>query len=297
MIDDHSSDGSAAIARGFPCTILKSAMNVGPAAVRNIGAREARAPIFFFLDADILVEPDTLTKIAGTMAADSSLAALFGSYGKKTLPSDFCSRYKNLVHHYTHQHSRADAATFCSGFGAIRRDDFRRLGGFDPQCRFLEDIELGYRMNREGLRVRLCKDLQMTHCKRYTLASLVRSDLFGRAVPWTRLMIETGIYRNDLNTRWNNVLSVPAAFLLLASPAFPDPLLAAPILLCLFMALNAGLLQLTYSEGGLLFALQSCLMCWFGYLYSGIGVGVGLATCWRSRPRTVIDEARDFSES
>src|ERR1700740_836489 len=64
VIDDHSTDGSAASARRVPCTVLESAGNMGPAAARNTGAGEARGRIFFFLDADILVEPDTLSKIA-----------------------------------------------------------------------------------------------------------------------------------------------------------------------------------------------------------------------------------------
>jgi cellulose synthase/poly-beta-1,6-N-acetylglucosamine synthase-like glycosyltransferase len=235
--------------------------------------------------------------ITGAMATDVSLAALFGSYGKQTVPGNFFSRYRNLVHHYTHQRSCEDASTFCSGFGVIRREAFHRLGGFDPQCRFLEDIELGYRMNREGLRVRLCKDLQMTHCKRYTLASLVRSDLFRRTLPWTRLMLETGMVRNDLNTRWNNVLSVPVAFLLLITPALPAFLFAAPALVCSFIGLNAGLLSLTYAEGGLAFALQSCVMCWLGYLYSGAGVVLGLAAHWWHGPKTAVNSTSDLSES
>jgi GT2 family glycosyltransferase len=276
--DDHSSDGSAAIAHRFPCTVIQSAVNAGPAATRNAGAREARGRIYFFLDADVLVERDTLTKIARFLAADPDLAALFGSYRKETVPRDFFSRYKNLLHHYTHQHSREDASTFCGGFGAIRREAFQRLGGFDPQRRFLEDIELGYRMKKQGLRVRLCKDLQMTHCKRYTLENLVRSDLFGRAIPWTCLMLENRTFRNDLNTSWNNILSVPVAFLLLLSPGLPAFLFTVPLLVCLFMTLNAGLLSLAWSEGGPLFALQSCLMCWFGYVYSGVGVALGFAS-------------------
>jgi GT2 family glycosyltransferase len=297
VIDDHSSDGSAAIARRFPCKVLESAMNVGPAAARNTGAAGACGRIFFFLDADILVKRNSLSLIAATMEADLELAALFGSYERKTVPRDFVSRYKNLVHHYTHQNSREDAYTFCSGFGAIRREVFEKLGGFDPECRFLEDVELGYRMSRVGLRVRLCRNLQMTHCKQYTVGSLIRSDLFGRAIPWTRLILDTGIVRNDLNTQWNNVLSVPVAFLLLVSPALPGARATVPLLACVLVLLNVGLLSLTYAEGGILFALQSCFLCWLGYIYSGVGVMFALAGHWASRVKVAASPARDLSES
>ncbi len=297
VVDDHSSDGSALIARRYPCVLVESPLNAGPAAVRNMAAREARGSILFFLDADILVERNTLSAIAETMDAEPGIAALFGSYGKETVPREFFSRYKNLVHYYTHQNSSEEASTFCSGFGAIRREAFQRLGGFDPQQRFLEDIEIGYRMKKLGMRVRLCKGLQMTHCKRYTLLSLIRSDLFGRAVPWTRLMLERGIFRNDLNTRWNNVLSVPVALLLLLSPILQAPCFAAAVLASLFFALNAKFLSLTLSVGGPVFALKSYLMCWFSYLYSGAGVALGAAAHLLSRPRERLDAQGSLSSN
>ena len=207
VVDDRSEDDSVSIARRFPCKVLESRINSGAAAARNLGAREARGDILFFLDADVLVKADTLASIAAVILANPDLTAVFGSYEKATLPDNFLSRYKNLLHHYTHQQSHEDAITFCGGFGAIRREAFNRLRGFDPECRYLEDIEIGYRMKRAGMRVRLLKNLQLTHCKRYTLRSLIRSDFLGRAIPWTRLILETGFARNDLNTRWNNVLS------------------------------------------------------------------------------------------
>jgi glycosyltransferase involved in cell wall biosynthesis len=297
VVDDGSTDESVAIARRFPCTLVRSPANLGPAAARNIGAREARGEVLFFLDADNLVEPGALAMIAATLAADYGLAALFGSYGRKTLPDGFFSRYKNLLRYYTHQHSRERASTFCSGFGAIRRTAFDLLGGFDPECRFLEDVELGYRMSRLGMRVRLCKELQFTHCKRYTFSSLVRSDLFGRAIPWTRLLLQTGMVRNDLNTQWNNVLSVPAAFLLPVVPCLPAAAFCFPALLAVFVACNARFLWLTYSEVGVGFAIRSCLMCWFGYIYSGIGVAMGIAAHWQNRFKPAAIFSRDLPES
>ena len=73
-------------------------------------------------------------------------------------------------------------------------------------------------MHLAGYRVRLDRQLQLTHHKRYTLACLARSDFFGRAVPWTRLMLEKVIFQNDLNTRINNIISIPVGFVILAAP-------------------------------------------------------------------------------
>jgi len=98
-------------------------------------------------------------------------------------PPNLCSQYKNRVHHYTHQTSSDCPGTFCGGFGAIRRDVFLALKGFDCRQMHLEDIELGYRLSAAGHRVHQLRALQMTHLKRYTFASLLRPP-YRTAPPW-----------------------------------------------------------------------------------------------------------------
>ena len=105
---------------------------------------------------------------------------------------------RTFLHHYTHQTSKEEAATFCGGVGVIRRDAFFSVGGFDPKHRFMEDVELGIRLHRAGHRIRLHKELQVTHLKHYTFAGLIRSDVIGRAIPWTRIMLDSRVIRNDL---------------------------------------------------------------------------------------------------
>jgi glycosyltransferase involved in cell wall biosynthesis len=288
VVDDGSVDGTAAVAESFPCALLKLPKNSGAATARNIGARESHGPILFFLDADILIRPQTLGMIVRAFSERADVDALFGSYAKECASSGFFSRYKNLVHHYAHQTSNPEAVTFCSGFGAVRREVFFRLGGFDPRWRFLEDIEFGHRLHLRGHRILLYKELQMTHCKRYTLRSLVRSDLIGRAIPWTQLILETRVVRRDLNLQWHNLLSVPLAYLILISPTLLRVgrlRLLLAVLPLLFVAVNCRFLAFAYQEHGLLFAAQSCLMSWFSYLYSGLGLVLGVGSYLRDRWR------------
>ena len=286
VVDDGSVDGTAAVARSFPCALLQVPKNMGAAAARNLGARESHGRILFFLDADILIRPQTLGMIVRAFAERADIDALFGSYAKESASSGFFSRYKNLVHHYTHQTSNPEAVTFCGGFGAVRHEVFFRLGGFDPRWRFLEDIEFGHRLHLRGHRILLYKELQMTHCKRYTLRSLVKSDLIGRAIPWTRLILESRVVRRDLNLEWHNLLSVPLAYFILISPALlrngrlPLFLAALPLL---FVALNWRFLAFAYKEQGFLFTVQSCAMSWLSYLYSGLGLVLGVASYLRDR--------------
>jgi glycosyltransferase involved in cell wall biosynthesis len=286
VVDDGSSDGSLAAVNGFPCRSVRLDQNLGAAAARNRGAQVSSGRILFFLDADILVEKDTLRQVVESFDGRPQIGALFCSYQKNTVPGNFTSNYKNLFHHYTHQHSREDAATFCGGFGAIRRSVFFEFGGFDAKHRNLEDIEFGYRLHRGGCKIYLNKGIQVTHCKEYSLWSLVASDFYGRAVPWTRLMLANRIFRSDLNTQRHNVLSVVVVFLTLL--VLPLLLVSAwagvalPVLAVGFLWLNRKFLGFVHRERGAAFTLKAAALCWFGYLYSGVGLLVGVLQHIRS---------------
>ena len=288
VVDDASTDDTTGVVNTFPCKLLPGAANSGPAAVRNLGAAHTSGRILFFLDADVVVEPETLSQIVAAFDSRPEISALFGSYHPDCVPNDFVSRYKNLLHHFTHQNSREDATTFCGGFGAIRRDAFFAVGGFDPGRRFLEDVEMGHRLSQAGHRIWLNKRLMFYHCKRYTLLGLIRSDVVGRAIPWTRLIMATRMARNDLNTKTHNVLSVPLSFALLATlPAFVMRwgALACAGLFAMLVGLNFGFLRFVRHERGVWFACCAALMCWLGYLYSGVGLLLGVLGHLRDKMR------------
>ena len=71
------------------------------------------------------------------------------------MANNFVSQYKNLFHHFVHQDASGTATSFWAGCGAIRRDIFLRLGGFNTAYKrpSIEDIELGYRLTRAGHRI------------------------------------------------------------------------------------------------------------------------------------------------
>lgn len=280
VVDDNSTDDSLNIVNQFPCKIIRMAENSGPASARNKGAEASRGEILFFLDSDIIIERNTLEQIVKSFRSKPNISALFCSYQKNTIPSNFYSQYKNFVHHYTHQNSLEDAATFCGGFGAIKREPFCKFGGFDENYRSLEDMEFGYRLYKAGCKIYLNKEIQVTHCKNYTFASLTKADVLNRAIPWTKLMLHNKLFRSDLNVKLNNVLSVPVAFLIL----FNIPLIYflpksafVLLLLCgLFLILNQRFFRFVLKERGTRFTIKTILMNWFSYLYSGLSLLLGL---------------------
>jgi glycosyltransferase involved in cell wall biosynthesis len=275
VVDDSSTDQTGKIAREFGVHLLSlSGGPHGPAAARNLGVESATGDVLVFVDADVAVHADTLRLIEQRLVENPQWAALFGSYDTEPLVQTWVSRYKNLAHHYVHQHGHVEAGTFWSGCGAIYRDTFLAIGGFDPRFRAIEDIELGARLRRSGHHIRLCRDIQATHLKRWTLVGLLRADIWGRAVPWTRLILRERHLSADLNVDVNSRLSAAVAWLgvlcavagLRAHWAWAGVLPAIAVL----AALNWDLYRFFARHGGPLFACGAAGLHALYLLYSSL---------------------------
>ncbi len=208
--DDGSTDDTAEVAHHWGAIVVSADKTSGPACARNRGVAVAKAPIIYFVDSDVCVQPDTLERIVNSFDADPELDALIGSYDDAPGSPDFVSKYRNLMHCYVHQQAERIARTFWSGCGAIRRTVFLQMGGFDESYGkpSVEDIELGYRLSAAGKKIVLDRDLQVKHLKHWSLAQVVRTDILQRGIPWTELILRNRAMPNDLNLKLGQRLSV-----------------------------------------------------------------------------------------
>jgi glycosyltransferase involved in cell wall biosynthesis len=278
VVDDGSTDGSEMTARQFPIVLVRLPGGpCGPAYARNRGAELAGGEVLFFIDADVLIAPGAIGRVARVFEEQPDWAAVFGSYDADPPAQGLVSQYRNLLHHFVHQNGYPEASTFWAGCGAIRRFVFEQSGGFDedrfPQSS-IEDIELGYRLRRAGYRILLDKSLHGTHLKKWTLGSVVRTDILSRAIPWSRLILESHYFPDDLNVKWEQrvcVMLVMLSFLLLPSGLFRIELLAlAGCALAGVLVLNRDLYRFFFRRRGLFFGCTCIPLHLIYYLYSGI---------------------------
>lgn len=215
VVDDCSTDGSRDVAERLGARVLSTGVNSGPAKARNLGAREARGEILFFLDADVVAHTDAVGRVERAFAANPAVDAVIGSYDDNPAEADFLSQYKNLMHCFVHQTGHEQASTFWSGCGAIRRDVFLAHSGFDESYArpAIEDIELGYRLYQANHKMVLDKDLRVKHLKRWTFWNLLKTDILDRGIPWTELILRDRNMPNDLNLQLSQRISVALAFL------------------------------------------------------------------------------------
>jgi hypothetical protein len=155
-------------------------------------------------------------------------------------------------------------------------------GGFDEQIEAMEDVELGMRIAAGGAKFYLDKSLQVKHLKKWTLSSTVSTDIFKRAVPWTRLLLAAKHIPPDLNLNYSSRLSAVlvaalivniclltvAAFDFLSWRLVPLLLTAAVLAVCL-VALNSRFYAFLLGKRGFTFVCVAIAAHWLFYLYSG----------------------------
>ncbi|MBC7233687.1 MAG: glycosyltransferase [Chloroflexi bacterium] len=289
VVLDGGDEAAKEIALALGAQVAQTPTRGGPAKARNFGARLAKSDILLFVDADVIIPPDAIAQVLDAFQCEPELVGVFGSYDDAPGQPNFLSQYKNLLHHYVHQTSQEEASTFWTGCGAIRRDIFLAMGGFAEHYRqpSIEDIELGYRLKQAGYRIRLRKSLQAKHLKRWDSVSLLQSDFFARALPWSALILQSRGFINDLNVNITSRISVVLTYALLASAivAWRWPALWIATLCCAIalLALNASLYRFFWRKRGLLFALAAIPWHWLYYLYSGLAFALALIYHWMPR--------------
>lgn len=164
-IDDGSTDDTQAVLHEWqdrlPLRIVRQ-NQAGVAAAKNLGVFLAKAPLLVFLDDDDVADPGLLVHhIAAHLAnPDPGMAVL----GRTSLAPDVAA--VPLMRHVTEVGCQLfsygwmkpgqflDHTAFWGGRSSCKRSLLVRSGVFHPDFRFgCEDIELGWRLRRHGLRV------------------------------------------------------------------------------------------------------------------------------------------------
>lgn len=186
VVDDHSTDRTAEVARGVPgVTVIEAAKLEKEWTGKNnaiwTAARKARGRWILFTDADTIHEPGDLHR-AMHEAARHKVGVL--SYSPRQLVSGFWQRalmplvFSELALAYPPQkvsdpNQRIAAAN--GQFLLVEREAYRRLGGHSSvKDRVLEDVELAFlaKKRRLGLRFRYAPDALSTRMYRTTGAMI-----------------------------------------------------------------------------------------------------------------------------
>ncbi len=138
VVDAHSPDGTAALARQAGATVLL-APQPGRAAQLNHGARHATAPVLYFVHADVGIHPDYVATIGAAVAQGYAAGCYrfrFDSAHPLLRLNSFGTRFPGLM-------SRGGDQTLF-----ITQALFQRIGGFNERFVIMEDFDIISRIRR-----------------------------------------------------------------------------------------------------------------------------------------------------
>lgn len=159
VVDNASTDDTQNIlaqkARQYSNLIVLSQSKRGAAPTRNAGLRRASGEIILFIDNDILAEPDLLERHL-EYHRNHSNASVIGNvitpWNDKTDPFLRYLHHRGIYNPYTITSGPMDFSYYHTGNVSTPRSILMDVGGFNEEFFIygMEDIELGYRLQKAG---------------------------------------------------------------------------------------------------------------------------------------------------
>lgn len=172
VVDNQSSDGTASVVRSYQAHIpelhlVPAHQKKGRPYACNTGARAARGDRLLFCDADDVAEPGWVAAMARALEEADAVA---GALETKDLNED--TTYRPF--RYDEQHWVAlDFLPFIAGANmGISRQIFEAIGGFDELLLTSQDIEISWRLQIQGFKLRFAPDAVMKYRMRGSLSHL-----------------------------------------------------------------------------------------------------------------------------
>lgn len=158
VVDNESTDGSAAAARSYGAIVVKSPGD-SVAAHRNRGARAALGSVIAFADSDHEIDRNWI-ETAVEVLSNGDVAATGAPYLTQPSPNWVQQHYDGLR---TRPITREDVQWLGSGNFAVKRSAFEKVRGFDASLTACEDVDLCNRLRLAGHRIVADPNLRSIH--------------------------------------------------------------------------------------------------------------------------------------
>ena len=149
VIDDGSTDASAAVARSFDEVILIQQGNGGPAAARNAGLSRATGSLFTFLDADDQMAPGRLTTQVEHLRTHPDIGCVIMKQELLLEPGMTVPSWVRPLG------APDDVVGGLMVTAMVRVEAAQLVGGFDPSYRVCEDVDWLFRLREAGVELEI----------------------------------------------------------------------------------------------------------------------------------------------
>lgn len=279
VVDDCSTDNTAAIAKDFGCSYLRLNEHGGAARARNAGARAAKGDALFFTDADCLMMNDTLKTCADAYKANPN-SVMGGTYTLIPEDKDIFGKFQSAFVHYS-ELKRQKPDYIATHAMLVSKDMFFKIGGFDESYSILiEDVEFSHRARNKGVELLMIPGLQVRHIFNFSLWRSLR-NAFRKAMHWTAysirnkdLFIDSGTASFELKINTISCFFIYAMVAAFAVSGNPIAIVAAAIAVLLNIVYNLRFFKLLVESGGVSFLGIAGLYYMFVYPFAVASGGV-----------------------
>lgn len=284
VVDDFSSDDSTAIIEKFPCRLIRLNEHGGASKTRNTGAANSRGEVLFFIDADCLLQPDTLAVAASTYGKEGPGAIIGGTYTMLPYDQNFFSTFQSVYIHYSETKNLCNPDYIATHAMLIAKDIFQKNGGFDENFMpILEDVEFSHRLKKRGARLLMDKNILVQHIFNFSLVKSMRNGI-RKSKYWSIYSIKNRDLLSDSGTaslefKFNVISCFVNILLILTGIALKSWTVVLPVLLlfCSSLYMNRQLISAFLESKGPFFAISALLYYSFVYPFAvGIGVFSGI---------------------
>jgi glycosyltransferase involved in cell wall biosynthesis len=159
VVDDGSTDDTAAIVRRYPDVVYVRQDNQGPSAARNAAAERSSGEFVANFDSDDLLPPTRIGAQARHLLAHPEVGAVFGR-----------QEWLNAPEWMARDSVYGDVDGIPLSSVMFRRDVFFELGGYDTSFVHGEDMDLLVRMRERGIEYQVVPEIVLY--RRYHPSSL-----------------------------------------------------------------------------------------------------------------------------
>ncbi|MBI4684158.1 MAG: glycosyltransferase [Nitrospirae bacterium] len=277
VVDDCSTDNSADIIGKFPCRFIRLDRHYGASRARNTGAENSSGEILFFIDADCILQENTLELVNKAFDRAEDIIT-GGTYTLLPYNNDFFSTFQSIFINYFE--TKCDEPDYIATHAmAVAPDIFKKAGGFSEDfLPILEDIEFSHRLKKLGYRLKTIPEISVQHIFNFTLIKSLK-NAFRKSMYWTiyslknkDLLADSGTASAELKINVVSYFFIVFFLLLYAFLKINILLIAILPVITFNLYINRRLLTAFYKAKGLAFGLSAAL--YYTMLYP-LSVGTG----------------------
>ena len=215
-VDSKSTDDSLKRAKNFPeLKIFQLTGDINAAIARNVGAKESKGDILFFIDGDMEIIPGFLPLVY------SEEKGLIQDFVSGNWVNYFYDQSANFISKEKYQNAKQDSIEkVTGGLFLIKNNIWKDIHGMNPVFKKSQDIDLGLRLAKRNIFLLRKKE---TAAKHHTISYLDNNrmwkdlfsfnHLYGRSLLYRRHIFNKQIYSRLLRNDYTLLLLVGVSLL------------------------------------------------------------------------------------